>query len=653
MMVIRRFLIVSAFFLLSCYLPSITSAHEQHEHTGTEHQYERDTTKEIAKFPPAMLLPKLDGPKPWSNKPLLNDPQRFQFAIMTDRTGGHRPGVWMDAVRKLNLLRPEFVVSVGDLIEGYTEDEDRLTREWAEFLSFIDQLQMRFFFVAGNHDLTNPVMHRLWRDRFGPEWYSFDYKNVHFVCLCSEDPVNHVGEKQLEFLQQDLDANQDARWTLVFIHKPLWTYAESQIAEGGKDRTNWKRVEAMLVDRPHTVFAGHVHHYVQYQRNGNEYYSLATTGGGSSLRGNQYGEFDHITWLTMEPSGPQVVNLRLDGILPPNISTEKSIKRVESMLSKVQIEISPIMVQDADGFEEGVFTIRMTNDLSESVEVTGAIEGLPLRGLLVDPENIRLVVGPGGSAEQEIRVRFSELIDFANLRRSTFNARVQSKNNNGIKNPLYIDRSIPLIIDRLYECPQLAKRLIVDGHFDSKQEAWHTTPEIPLVLGESQDWKGPSDGSFSLRANQYEGELFLSIRVTDERVLAGVDQLELLLDARSERTRKKHSALRGGITRITLSAPDKVGKLTANGVTNLDANKQVEQTMEAAAVRTAQGWDVEVALPAKALNDFQDAEWTDFQLSAIYSDFDEPDAKPSEIIWRGSRDVRSRNTNYGLFERSE
>ncbi len=38
-------------------------------------------------YPPAIVLPQLDGPAPWSDKPVLNDPDRFQIAIMTDRTG--------------------------------------------------------------------------------------------------------------------------------------------------------------------------------------------------------------------------------------------------------------------------------------------------------------------------------------------------------------------------------------------------------------------------------------------------------------------------------------------------------------------------------------------------------------------------------------
>jgi len=58
------------------------------------------------------VLPVLDGGKPWSDKPILDDPMRFNIAIMTDHTGGHRPGIWMTAVRLLNLLRPTFVMSI-------------------------------------------------------------------------------------------------------------------------------------------------------------------------------------------------------------------------------------------------------------------------------------------------------------------------------------------------------------------------------------------------------------------------------------------------------------------------------------------------------------------------------------------------------------
>src|SRR5262249_14438497 len=76
---------------------------------------------------------RLESKNPWTTLELNNQPRNFQFAIVTDRTGGHRPGVFADAVRKLNLLQPEFVISVGDLIEGYSEDPGQWALEWAEF----------------------------------------------------------------------------------------------------------------------------------------------------------------------------------------------------------------------------------------------------------------------------------------------------------------------------------------------------------------------------------------------------------------------------------------------------------------------------------------------------------------------------------------
>ncbi|GAH72348.1 unnamed protein product, partial [marine sediment metagenome] len=49
--------------------------------------------------------------KPWTHLNFRNDPNAFQFAIVSDRTGGHRAGAFPEAVRKLNLLQPEFVLS--------------------------------------------------------------------------------------------------------------------------------------------------------------------------------------------------------------------------------------------------------------------------------------------------------------------------------------------------------------------------------------------------------------------------------------------------------------------------------------------------------------------------------------------------------------
>ena len=213
---------------------------------------------------------------PYSHLRVRNDPDNFQFAIVTDRTGVHRPGIFEDAVRKLNLLQPEFVVSVGDLIEGYTRDADQINLEWDEFSGFIDKLEMPFFYVPGNHDYTNEVMANIWEKRFGPSYYHFVYRDVLFLCLNSEEAtkgssLGGIEEPQYEYIKTVLEENPDVKWTLVFMHQPLWL----------SDNTRyWEDVEELLKDRNHTVFSGHNHHYVKYMCNNSKYFMLATTGGG-------------------------------------------------------------------------------------------------------------------------------------------------------------------------------------------------------------------------------------------------------------------------------------------------------------------------------------------------------------------------------------
>ena len=264
-----------------------------------------------------------EGRNPWTHLRLNNSPDDFQFVIVSDRTGGHREKVFSKAVEQINLLQPEFVLSVGDLIEGYTTDREKVLDQWREFQSFTSKLQMPFFYVPGNHDVTNPEMEKIWEEKFGRRYYHFTYKGVLFLILNSDDPPGStsLSEAQVEWAKGVLEENKDARWTIVAFHKPLWHRADVE-------KNRWAQVEKALEGRNYTVFVGHEHRYVKYVRQGMNYYQLATTGGGSRLRGTRYGEFDHITWVTMKPTGPVLANVMLDGILPENLVVPETVEPV-------------------------------------------------------------------------------------------------------------------------------------------------------------------------------------------------------------------------------------------------------------------------------------------------------------------------------------
>ncbi len=245
---------------------------------------------------------------PYTHLNLRNNPDDFQFAIIADRTGGHRPGVYAEAVKKLNLLRPEFAISIGDMIEGYTDDEAELDRQWAEFDAMAGELEMPFFYVPGNHDISSDLTARKWRSLHGRSYYHFRYRDVLFLCLNTEDGSRcHIGDEQIEYFRRVLKKHRKVRWTLVFMHQPVWT---------GESYENWRRVEVLLEGRPYTVFAGHIHAYSKLIRQGRNYYVFATTGGSGGDKTDLTGcRFDHVVWVTMTDKGPRLANLLLEGIL--------------------------------------------------------------------------------------------------------------------------------------------------------------------------------------------------------------------------------------------------------------------------------------------------------------------------------------------------
>src|SRR5262249_26797207 len=153
-------------------------------------------------------------------------------------------------------------------------------------------------------------------EKFGRRYYHFVYKNVLFLIVCSDDPFEdkrgHIGDEQLAYLKKALDENRGVHWTIVALHRPMWT-------EEGLEKSGWLKVEELLTDRPYTVFCGHIHTYRKFVRNGMNYYQLATTGGASRVRGVRYGEFDHFVWVTMKKDGPVLANVLLDGVYPESM----------------------------------------------------------------------------------------------------------------------------------------------------------------------------------------------------------------------------------------------------------------------------------------------------------------------------------------------
>jgi len=312
-------------------------------------------TPEKPTFQSKEAWPEGSDARPWTHLNFRNDPNDFQFAIVGDRSGGKRDGVFEAVLAKVNALQPEFTMSIGDYMEGYTFEPDELAARWTEVDGFMRKLESPLFLVVGNHDIFDTASEALWRKHAGLPRYHFVYKDVLFIALNTEDgryatpeervelnkalaimkddpkavgafmqsnpliqqymhdnDAGRIGDEQTQWVLGLLDKYKDVRWTFFFMHRPVWR----------ETIPNLGRIEVALGTRGYTMIGGHTHHYAIETRNGRDYIEVGTAGGGWSPDGKR-GEMDAVVWVTMRDDGPVITNLVATGILPKDKVPER------------------------------------------------------------------------------------------------------------------------------------------------------------------------------------------------------------------------------------------------------------------------------------------------------------------------------------------
>ena len=167
-------------------------------------------------------------------------------------------GTLPKAIAAVNALKdaPDFIIFTGDLTHT-TDDPRERRKRMAEFRDLAAGLNVKNVkFIPGEHDasLDNG---RAFKEFFGPTYYTFDHKGVHFIVLDNvSDPGAQFGEAQLAWLAADLDKQaKDAR-IVVFAHRPLFDlYPQWDWAT----RDGAKAVSLLMPHDDVTVFYGHIH----------------------------------------------------------------------------------------------------------------------------------------------------------------------------------------------------------------------------------------------------------------------------------------------------------------------------------------------------------------------------------------------------------
>lgn len=238
-----------------------------------------------------------------------NSENDFSFVFMTDMhitNERHALEGFQQAIDTINKLAPGFVLTGGDnIMDALGQTYGKSDSLYNMYEEAAKGFNMPVYTTMGNHEVfglyeksgIDPSHEKygkkLYENRLAKRYYSFDFKNWHFVVLdgigFTEDRhyYGFVDQEQLEWLKQDLAKTGKETPVAVSIHIPLLSVG-SQIMEGptkalsrGSVITNAHEVIDVLEQyNTKLVLQGHLHFLEDINYNGIHY----ITGGAVSAQ---------------------------------------------------------------------------------------------------------------------------------------------------------------------------------------------------------------------------------------------------------------------------------------------------------------------------------------------------------------------------------
>lgn len=195
-----------------------------------------------------------------------------------------------------DLIGPNLAIHVGDLVFGYGSQPSELKRQYKNLHDTLSTVRTPMYYAIGNHEVGSGGGEALYEKNVGKEYFSFAVKTSHFIILDSDwgsgGDTGTLGSEQIDWLKKDLESAATATNIFVFMHKPMFENANSN----GSSWANLSERDAvhqmfLKAGNVKAVFAGHIHIYDTFTKDGIPYY--ITGGAGAETTNPEHGGFYH------------------------------------------------------------------------------------------------------------------------------------------------------------------------------------------------------------------------------------------------------------------------------------------------------------------------------------------------------------------------
>jgi len=170
----------------------------------------------------------------------------FTFAFITDihlQPERHAIDGFLQAIDTINQLKPDFVITGGDLImDALGTSYGRADSLYKLYNKTVANFDIPVYNTLGNHEIygiyeksganrNHPEFgEKMYEKEIGQSYYSFDHKGWHFIILNSVEEAyqgnayeGFIDDKQMEWLKSDLEEVNPETPIAISTHIPLTT----------------------------------------------------------------------------------------------------------------------------------------------------------------------------------------------------------------------------------------------------------------------------------------------------------------------------------------------------------------------------------------------------------------------------------------------